>query len=135
MSNKKKEDDEEETLDGYDIPLRKLTEEEAARPITLDRFNDFHADVCEDFVDQFGNIDIKVLSGYMMAKHPELSKEILEVCNDEYGEALGIKHLFEDNGLTEDAFYTELADFINLTVNLKKRVNQILIQIYEYYNK
>jgi len=70
----------------------------------------------------------------MLAKHPDWCAEILEICNDNYGEALNIEHLYVDKGLTEDEFYTDLAEFINLTVALKKRVNQVLIQVAEQYN-
>ena len=31
--------DVKETVDGFDIPLRELTEEEATREITIDRFD------------------------------------------------------------------------------------------------
>jgi hypothetical protein len=33
-----------------------------------------------------------------------------------------------------DAFYKLFAEFANLTGGLKKRINQVLIQVHEYYN-
>lgn len=33
-----------ETIEGFDILLRELTEEEALRPITLERIQSFHYD-------------------------------------------------------------------------------------------
>ena len=124
---------EKQTVPGFDIPIRELTEEEATRPLTLERFNEFHQEVGEDFVDQFGSINIHIFGGYILAKHPEWCVEILEICNDKYGEALSVEHLYVDKGLTEDDFYTDLAEFINLTVALKKRVNQVLIQVTEQF--
>ena len=119
-----------ETIDGFDIPKRELTEEEATREITKERFDSFHVEAGEDFCDTCcSTINVRILGGFLMAKHPNLSLEFLEVLNDKYAEALGLKSVYED----EDEFYTELAEFINLTVNLKARVNQILIQVDEYY--
>jgi hypothetical protein len=134
---KKTKTEEVETIHGFDIPLRELTQEEATRKITLDRFNEFHNEAGEDFVDTYSQINHLILGGFLMAKHPNLSKEFLEVCNDKYGEALGLKHCYEDNFGDDggDMFYKDFSEFINLTVNLKKRVNQILIQVVEYYNQ
>jgi len=41
----------QETIVGFDIPKRELTEEEKNREITLDRFNEFHNKAGEDFCD------------------------------------------------------------------------------------
>jgi hypothetical protein len=41
-----------ETITGFDIPKRKLTQEEKTREITFERFHNFHMEVCEDFLDQ-----------------------------------------------------------------------------------
>lgn len=120
-----------ETIDGFDIPKRELTPEEAARPITKERIDEFHRLAGEDFCDQgIGNINVKILGGYLMAKYTHLSAEILDVCNDKHGEPLGILHLFYPD---KDIFYEELASFINLTVACKARVNQVLIQLAEHY--
>lgn len=126
-----------ETIDGFDIIKRELTEEEATREITLERFSNFHIDVGEDFVDQFTSIDEKVLGGFLMAKRPEISHKIVNVLNDKYSEALTLEHLYSDELADDnnDLFYTDLAEFINLTVHLKKRVNQVLIQVDEHYNE
>lgn len=130
-----KNEKEVETIHGFDIPKRELTEEEATREVTLKRFQIFHHQVGEDFVDQFPYVNVKIFGGYMMAKHPDLSTEILKIVNNKWGEALGIKSLIDKNYDDSDAdkFYTELAEFINLTGNLKKMVNQVLIQVDEYY--
>lgn len=119
---------------------RILTDEEANREITLERFTDYHHTVGECFVDQHGFVDHKIFGGYLMCLHPQWSKEILKVLNDKYGEALGLLHIYEDELGSDDEigwnmFYTDLAIFANLTGNLKKNINQILIQEDEYYNK
>lgn len=121
-----------ETIDGFDIPKRELTEEEASREITLERFQEWHSAVGEDFVDQFSGIDVKILGGYLIAKYPHKSKLILTELNTKYAEALGLQNIYEDDRCN-DKFYTDLAEFINLTEHLKKRVNQVLIQVIEYY--
>lgn len=130
----------EEIIDGFDIPKRELTEEEATRDITLERFNNFHYSAGEDFCDQVGYIiDHKVLGGWFLHKYPAEVSTITEVCNDRFGEALGFQELdvyTDPDGHTNfDLFYTDLAEFINVTTRLKRRVNQILIQVDEYYER
>jgi hypothetical protein len=43
---------------------------------------------------------------------------------------------FEENpgNYSGYAFYKLFAEFANLTGGLKKRINQVLIQVHEYYN-
>jgi len=131
------DNEEVETVYGFDIPKRELSEEEATREVTLERFQNFHRNAGEDFVDQFPHVNVKIFGGYMMAKHPELSAKLLQILNNKHSETLDIEHLideeYDDNN--GDQFYTELAEFINLTGNLKKMVNQVLIQVDEYYEK
>lgn len=120
-----------ETIDGFDIPKRMLTDEEANRDITLERFQEWHNEVGEDFCDQISNINEKILGGFLMCKHPDKSHQILKILNEK-GDALELQGIYEDDP-HNDKFYTDFAEFINLTVHLKKRVNQILIQVMEYY--
>lgn len=126
-----------ETIAGFNIPKRELTEEEAGRELSLARFSEWHQEVGEDFCDQVGGmIDHRILGGFIMAKHPEFSAEILKVLNNKYGEALGILSFFEEHFDIEegdDKFYTLLSEFANLTVHLKKNINQVLIQVLEKY--
>ena len=136
-----KEEKEIETLDGFNIPLRELTEEEATRDITFDRFQEYHYSVGEDFVDQHESIvDYKVLGGWLLAKYPEHKVEICRVINDDLMPITqDFLHLYTEifEGEyyeTEYKFYTDFAEFLNLTGAAKKRVNQILIQVDEYYN-
>jgi hypothetical protein len=126
----------EEIVDGHDIPLRELTEEEATRDITLDRFNDYMCTVGEDFVDQHCICNAQVLGGWLLGKHPKYKLEICEVLNDSPIEQ-DFLHLYVENynDNAEDEFYIDFAEFLNLTIAAKKRVNQILIQIDEHYNK
>jgi len=130
--------EEEKTVNGYNIPLRELTEEEATRDITLDRFNDYMCTVGEDLVDQHESIvDYKVYGGWLLARYPEKNLEILRCINDSWPSVQSMMYeVFdaegEDNEL--NVFYTDFAEFLNLTGAAKERVNQILIQIDEHYN-
>jgi hypothetical protein len=131
--------EEKETITGFDIQVRPLTEEEATRDVTLERFNDFHSDAGVDFADTCGlTINPYVFVGFLMAKHPEWSHGLVDTIN-KGGDANSLRNFYiEENGKdvykAEDAFYTDLAEFVNLTKHAKKRVNQILIQVWEYYN-
>jgi hypothetical protein len=127
-----------EEIEGFSIPFRELTEEESLRVITLYRFNNFHAEVGEDFVDQISSvntIDVAVLfAGFAMAKHPEWSLELLECVNNNPYTQL-VQDVYRDfSNQSDDLFYTDFAEFLNQTVDLRKDVNQILIQVAEYYN-
>lgn len=124
-----------ETIHGFDIEKRELTEEEKTRQITLDVIKEFHGNAGEDLMDQAGSlVDHKVLAGFLMGKRPGLSKEFLKVVNSKYGEPLGLLEVYRDNDLDDVDFYTDFCDFINLTEKAKERFNQVLIQVNEYYN-
>jgi hypothetical protein len=120
-----------ETIDGFDILKRELTEEESTREITLERFQEWHCSAGEDFVDQYENINAQIFGGYLMCMYPNKSSIILNALNKKYPSVQSLKNIYENDD--DDKFYTDLASFINLTVALKKRVNQILIQVVEYY--
>lgn len=125
-----------ETIPGFNIEKRELTEEEKSREITFERFQNFHMDAGEDFLDQCSLDDKteKVFLGFLLAKRPDLKAKILEIINSSYIDS----ELYEAIGGEEDTdceqFYTLLAEFANLTTGLKERINQILIQVDEYYN-
>lgn len=127
-----------ETIDGFDIPLRELTVEEANKEITFDRIQSFHYDAGEDYLDtcSLDKQAEKIFLGFLMAKRPDLSKDILSVANGGYIDS-EFYTLFEQEGdkYDSDTFYILFAEFANLTGNLKKRINQVLIQVDEYYNK
>jgi len=127
-----------ETIDGFSIPLRELTAEEASREITIDRINTFHYDAGEDYLDtcSLDKQTEKVFLGFLIAKRPDLNKEILEVVNGGYIDC-EFYTLFEELHDEHDSstFYTLFAEFANLTVGLKGRINQVLIQVNEYYNQ
>ncbi len=127
---------EKETIHGFDIEKRELTEEEATRPITLERFTEFHHAAGEDFVDQCESIvNHLIWIGWCLHKYPEKSKDFLKVANHKYGGVQMTMELFENEDGEDDAFYTDFAEFLNQTESAKKRVNQILIQVTEYYNQ
>jgi hypothetical protein len=132
---------ERETIQGYNIPKRELTEEEASRPITLERFNEYHIAVGEDFVDQHDPliIDHKVMAGWLLHKYPERATTIIECLNSDswYNSLQGLQSkVYENEGddYEWEEFYSDLAEVLNLTTIAKKRVNQILIQVAEHYN-
>jgi hypothetical protein len=130
---------EQETVNGFDIPIRKLTEEEQSRDITLQRFKEFHYSAGEDFLDTTSEGDAKIFAGYLLHKYPKLSKDILDIVNEK-GKYLEIRSFVEleplDYNDKEDIemLYQDFSDFCNLTEHLKRRVNQVLIQVKEYYN-
>ena len=75
---------EKETIPGFDIVKRELTEEEATREISLERFQEWHQEIGEDFVDQVAYIiNAKIFCGFLLAKYPLWNKEILENVNDQ----------------------------------------------------
>jgi hypothetical protein len=129
-----------ETIDGFGIPKRELTQEEATREITFERIQDFHMSAGEDYLDvcSLDSQAEKIFLGFLMAKRPDLSTEILSVANGS-GEYRYINsefyELFEEThgDYSGDAFYKLFAEFANLTGGLKKRINQVLIQVQEYY--
>jgi hypothetical protein len=124
-----------ETISGFDIPKRELTQEEKTREITFERFKSFHLEAGEDFLDQccLDKQSEKVFLGFLLAKRPDLNVEILKAVNSYID-----SELYEAIGGEEDhdceKFYTLLAEFANLTTGLKERINQILIQVEEHYN-
>lgn len=120
-----------ETIEGFDIPKRQLTDEEKTREITLERFNDFHGEAGEDFCDQVSIGNFRVFGGFILHKYPDKAKKILDLCNKTDGDIHMFQRIYDDL----DQFYTDYAEMINLTVISKERVNQILIQIEEYYGK
>lgn len=126
------------TVNGFDIPLRKLTDEEKTRPVTWERFRDFHYAVGEDFLDQTGEGNVYIFAGWLLHKYPEHSADILRIVNKKYAEIQNFNELeflgYSDE-LDIDLLYCDFAEFVNLTGALKERVNQILIQVTEYYEK
>lgn len=126
------------TVNGFDIPLRDLTDEEKTRDITLDRIQQFHYSAGEDFLDTTGEGNILVFCGWMLHKYPQLSDEILEIANSKWGEIRSFTELEEfgySETLDNDKIYIDFVEFCNQTKSLKERVNQVLIQVAEYYKK
>lgn len=123
------------TVNGFDIPLRNLTEEEATRDITWERFREFHYTAGEDFLDTTGEGNRLIFGGFLLARYPTYADEILKVCNDKYGcSADYLEIIGFDNDKDIDTVYLDFAEFANLTSALKKRINQVLIQVVEHYS-
>ena len=127
---------EQEHIDGFTIPKRELTSVEANLDITLERFREFHYAAGEDFIDTIGGfLNEKVFAGWLMHKYPHYTKEIIAASNQ--NDIYGIKETVEQFDYDEkediDMIYKEVAEFANQTIHTKKRINQILVQIKEYY--
>lgn len=126
------------TVEGFDIPFRELTDVEKNSEVTLERFQDWHYAVGEDFCDQVGGINGLILGGWLMAEYPSKSLEILSVLNRE-GARCNAQPLMDlsmyENDDDGDQFYSDFARFVNLTGNLKRRTNEILTIVTEYYRE
>lgn len=116
---------EKETISGFDIEKRELTDEEKIRDITIDRIRDFHYAAGEDFLDYFSDINVDVFTGFLIAGYPEHSKEILSICNkenDNYSlEPNSYKEIeiFDFNEEEDiDNLYFPFVKFVNLTGHL-----------------
>lgn len=127
-----------DTVNGFDIPLREMTEEELNREVTWERFREFHYAAGEDFLDQTGEGNEKVFGGWLLHKYPNHSAEILDVVNSTFGSCLDfreIEPLDYDEEKDIDKLYIDFAEFTNQTVAQKHRVNTVLIIVTEHYNK
>jgi len=87
-----------------------------------------------------------IFGGYLLRKFPEHSKEILDFINEENrsgGNQLTVDiHMYKDleflgwdDEIDTDKLYLTFIEFANQTEHIKRRVNQVLIQIDEYYNE
>lgn len=127
----------QETINGFSIPKRDLTDEEKSRDITMERIQEFHYSAGEDFLDTTGEGNVLIFCGWMLHKYPELQEEILEIANSKWAEIRTFTELEEfeyDEALDNDKIYIDFCEFCNQTVGLKERVNQVLIQVKEYYD-
>jgi hypothetical protein len=121
-----------ETIEGFDIPKRQLTEEEANSPITWEKIQAFHHEAGEDFLDQVSCINLLIYTGWLVGKYPERSIEILKMGQAKFADVNTFTDLYDDDD-EEEKFYTDVAEFLNLTYNAKRRANQVLIQVVEHY--
>ena len=130
--------DKQQTLRGFSITERELTEEEANREITIDRIREFHYEVGEDFLDICNTADAKVFAGFIAHKYKDRAAEICNIMNQSEGylEINSFKEFYEPEYNEEediDQVYFDYVEFVNTTKALKKRDNQMLIQVTEYY--
>lgn len=129
----------DKTINGFDIPFRELSEEEKRLEITVERFRNFHYEAGEDFLDSTSEGNAFIFCGWLLKKYPKHSEEILRVANTK-GKYLGISSFIDLSFLhfndEEDIerIYFDYSEFCNQTVHLKGRINQVLIQVAEYYN-
>ena len=138
---------EQETINGWYIPKRELTEEEKTRPITFERFQEWHSYAQEDFLENSGSCDHKLFAGWLLHKYPQHFDAICKVMNEageyfEINSLLQSEHLdlydqLDENGryIEDSSIYKDYAEFVNQTTHLKARDNEVLILLVEYYTK
>ena len=108
-----------------------MTEDEKNQAITWERFRAYHYEAGEDFLDQTSEGNVKIFGGWLMHKYPEYTKEILDICNDKYGEVMSFKELEilgYDKDKDIDKLYIDFAEFANQTTHLKRRINEALLR-------
>lgn len=116
-----------------DALLRDLTNEEKSLEITPARLYDWMETFGESFFDRHNAILSKnVMSGYLLAKYPEIGQEILEVTNEDYSGLVDLEFLIEDyfTKLRPEAwgvFTKDFCDVVNMTSVTKAKVNHVLI--------
>ncbi len=113
-------------------------ESERERELTIARFRDFNYDAGEDFLDGFNSINVTLFCGFLLAKYQTISKDILDILNKK-GDLLNVNSFTELLGYDEEAdintIYYVFVEFANLTMSLKARINQVLIQVDECYGE
>lgn len=131
---------EQKTITGFSILKRELTEEEASREVTIERIRDFHYEAGEDFLDIADDARAEIFAGFIVHKYKDRAAKIYDICNSNKGylSVMDFKEFYEPEYNEEediDQIYFDYIEFVNTTVHLKKRVNQVLIQVMEYYNQ
>lgn len=122
---------EKTTIDGFKLPKRELTEEEATRDITPERIREFENHVGEDFIDQYDHLfNAEIVAGFLLARHPHKATELLEWASGDHASLNDLSEIIEE----DDRRLQDICDYINLTVNLKKRLNMNLIVVVEHYS-
>lgn len=130
--------EEQETVHGYEIPIRPLNEEEKSRDITPERIRNYETTVGESFLDGHSSLMcIDTVIGFFLARYPEKAVELIRVGNEKFREVLSLEEIFVPEWDEEEnnKFLQTICDYVNLTVKTKARINQVLIQIDEHYNK
>lgn len=131
---------EQETITGFSIPKRELTQEESERKITWERIRDFHYAAGEDFLDTTSYGNPLIFAGWLLHKYPDLAEDIIKVMNDsllrfeimDFAREIDDEFGYDDE-TDIDKIYYEYCEFVNLSPYLKKKINQVLIQVKEYY--
>lgn len=118
-----------------DKPKREFTPEELGQEITLERINEYHGEVGEDFADQQTIGSPLMFAGFLLAKFPDKAKRIIELAN-EHPDIHCFQEIFGEEGTNEesDTFYAIYAEYINHTEYSKAEVNKVLILAKEHYN-
>lgn len=117
------------------METREFTPEELAQPITLERINEYHVNIGEDFADQ-QTIGVPMMfAGFLLAKYPDKGKTIIRIVNEGYLDMQCLQEVFgeEMDDASNNAFYTEYAEYINHTSFSKAEVNKVLITKKEHY--
>jgi len=128
------------------VSVIKLTDEQAAMDITIDRIDEYDRYVGEDFIDQNETIiNMRMFVGFVMGRHPHRVKKLIDILNSEFGGFWSdIQEVFgdeveenEENKYDKalEMFYQQICDFVNLTVSTKRRFNEILFSVKASYER
>lgn len=113
---------------------REFTPEELSQPITLERINEYHREIGEDFTDQQSIGEPLIFAGFLLARYPDKAEIIIRLANSR-PDMLALQEVFGEEGTdeTSDAFYTEYCEYINYTTYSKAEVNKVLLSTKEHY--
>jgi hypothetical protein len=116
-----------------------MTDEEQAKDLTGERFEDWMCIVGEDYVDQCSipQEDFMNFCLFVINKKPDYKKRIEKIMNEGYAEPLMIEGVYEeeDEGNGYKKFYEDYAEFLNTIPELKAQTNANLILVTEHYGK
>jgi len=100
------------------------------RKLTVERFNAYHSVIEQDFMltENDPAKTIVMFMGFAIAKHPKMSKDLLNASNNKGFEWKFVQEVYND----QELFYKDLCTFMNYTEATKKRFNEKLIAVEEW---
>lgn len=105
----------------------KISKKDGKLKLTAERFKEYHAVIEEDLIAPEVNSakSVAIFIGFCMARHPKMSKHLLNVANEKGLEWKYVQELYKDI----DLFYKDVADFVNNTEATKARFNVKLLAV------
>ena len=92
--------------------------------INIKRFNKYHYEIGEDFIDQTGLVDFKIFGGWLLHKYPEKSEIILSILEDKFnGDSFCYEDIY-DSPDSYDLLYTDISEFANQIPSLSIKINK-----------